>query len=87
MFAFLDILGYSSKIRVKAIEDYLEDFISDIMALQEECVPRALEVVRNKNGRVANVKTMIFSDSFCLYWEIGDYAETDKNISEKEFQI
>jgi hypothetical protein len=86
LFAFLDILGYSNKIKVKAAEDYLESFIVDVMALQEDYVPQALNRVRNKDGLVAQVKTMIFSDSFCLYWEIGDYADNEENISENEFQ-
>ncbi len=87
LFAFLDILAYSSKVRVKSAEDYIGDFIADIMAIEQEYVPEALNVVRNKQGLVSKVNTLIFSDSFCLYWEIGDYEDIEKNINGEEFRI
>lgn len=86
LLAFLDILGYSSKVSVKVAEDRFDDFVADIMALEENCVPGALDVVRNKVGLVSKVRTLIFSDSVCLYWEIGDYEDDEINITEEQFQ-
>lgn len=87
LFVFLDILAYSSNVRVKNTEGTIHEFISDIISIEENYVPEALNRVKNKQGLISKVNTLIFSDSFCLYWEIGDYEEVENNINKEEFKI
>lgn len=86
-FVFLDYLGFSNKVR-KAIEnDEWQKFCADMCILEYE-IDSIIEKVKKWNVEVANIKKKLFSDSICLYWEIGDYIENrDNYLLEEKCQL
>lgn len=78
LFVFLDHLGFSNKV-LKATEDYgWLSFCADMEIFINDNLKRLLNKCQQWNTNVSLVRVKRFSDSICLFWEIGDYEE-DRN--------
>ena len=78
LFVFLDHLGFSNK-ALKAAEDYgWKSFCADMGILIDDNLKGLLYKCQQWNTNVSLVRVKRFSDSICLFWEIGDYEEDRK---------
>ena len=78
LFVFLDHLGFSNKV-LKAADDYgWKSFCADMEILIDDNLKGLLCKCQQWNTNVSLVKVRRFSDSICLFWEIGDYEEDKK---------
>lgn len=78
LFVFLDHLGFRNKV-LKASEDYgWLSFCADMEIFINDNLKRLLNKCQQWNTNVSLVRVKRFSDSICVFWEIGDYEE-DRN--------
>lgn len=83
-FVFLDQLGFSNKV-LKAVED--RDWIgiwAEIGILIDSSLSDTLKACQCWEGPISSVKEKRFSDSICLYWEIGDYGDSKDYYTKEE---
>lgn len=85
LFVFLDHLGFSNKV-LNATEDYgWLSFCADMGILIDDDLKNLLNKCQRWNSPVSMVREKRFSDSICLFWEIGDYEEEKNYYSASEF--
>lgn len=78
LFVFLDHLGFSNKV-LKASENYeWLSFCADMGILIDDNLKNILRKCQQWDLPVSKVREKRFSDSICLFWEIGDYDD-EKN--------
>ena len=84
LFAFLDHLGFSNKV-LKATENYgWLSFCADMGILIDDNLRHLLNACQQWSSSVSMVREKRFSDSVCLYWEIGDYEDETERCSTSE---
>ena len=77
LFVFLDHLGFSNKVLKATENNEWLSFCTDMGILIDENLKNTLNKCQQWNSPVSLVREKHFSDSICLFWEIGDYDKKD----------
>jgi hypothetical protein len=85
LFVFLDHLGFSNKVLRATENDGWLSFCADMGIIIDESLQNILSKCQQWNSPISKVRRKRFSDSICLFWEIGDYEDENNYYTTEEF--